>query len=247
MIFKFKGHEIELYDSIQNLPILRFQKFNKYQLMNSDIGNTFEDYDARLSKVLAFLGKGMTLEAIQELENQRQTVYNAYNEFSPILKAFAVMVKRVDEKEYTTYAPDDLQRILEHLNDIGYDIETSFKHLREVKKKVETELQVYFPNFFQKGNDNMTALRIKRAHKRLEGVLGANNQKEVYEVEKEILIGDKPNRWNVWIEGNMERQLEVDFHKYLIAVSEHTAIDIKETTTFTFYSIVEHLQEKKKP
>jgi len=47
MIFEFGKHEIEIYDNIQDLPILTFQKFNKYQMMASEIGNDFEDYDRR--------------------------------------------------------------------------------------------------------------------------------------------------------------------------------------------------------
>ena len=35
--------------------------------------------------MLAFLKKEMIPEAIQELENRRQTVFNAFNNFTPIL------------------------------------------------------------------------------------------------------------------------------------------------------------------
>ena len=87
MVYKFKNHEIEIYDSIQNLPVLRFQKFNKYQMIASEIGNDFADYDKRTEKALAFLHKNMVQEAIQELNNRRQTVFNAYNEFTPIGKS----------------------------------------------------------------------------------------------------------------------------------------------------------------
>jgi len=89
MIYKHEKHEIELFDSIHDLPILRFQRFNKYQMIASEIGNTFTDYDARMQKTIQFLKKDMKAEAIQELENQRQCVFNAFNEFTPLGKSFA--------------------------------------------------------------------------------------------------------------------------------------------------------------
>jgi len=118
MVYKHGKHEIELFDSIHNLPILRFQRLNKYQMQSSEIGNTFADYDQRTVKVIQFLKKGMTEEAVQELENRRQTVFNAFNEFTPMGKSLAVLVKRIDDVEYHDYSPDNLDRCLEHLERI---------------------------------------------------------------------------------------------------------------------------------
>lgn len=150
MIYKHKGHEIELYDSIHNLRILRFQRFNKYQMIASEIGNTFEDYDERTKKVLNFMNKKMYVEAIQELENRRQTVFNAYNEFTPIGKSFAILVKRIDDVRYNDFSPDDLDRCLIHLNRIGVDYETLTKKLSEVKKKSKPNWLFIIRNFFQR-------------------------------------------------------------------------------------------------
>lgn len=150
MTYKFNNHEIEMFDSIQNLPILRFQKFNKYQMIASEIGNTFADYDQRTTKALQFLQKGMTNEAIQELENRRQTVFNAFNEFTPVGKSFAVLVKRIDKVKYKNFAPDDLDNCLNHLERIGFDFETSIEKLKEVKKKSKRNWLCIFQRISQR-------------------------------------------------------------------------------------------------
>jgi hypothetical protein len=247
MVYKFKNHEIEIYDSIQNLPVLRFQKFNKYQMIASEIGNDFADYDKRTEKALAFLHKNMVQEAIQELNNRRQTVFNAYNEFTPIGKSFAVLIKRIDKQVYEMYAPDDLDAILKHLNDIGFNFKTSMIKLREVKKKIETELVVYYPNFFPKNTEqNKSYLRVSRVNAMLDMIINNDDSysERVFEIEKEILEDDKPNIWNVWQDNNMERVLEVDFQKFGISVMELSGQNLTEITTFTFYATVEHLKEK---
>lgn len=246
MIYSHKDHEIEIFDSIQNLPILRFQKFNKYQMQSVEIGNSFEDYDNRTLKIIQFLKKDMKSDAIKELENRRQSYWNAMNEFTPKGKSFAVLVKRIDDVKYDLFAPDDLDRCLEHLNRIGFDIESSMTKLKEVKKKIEAELVVYYPKYFPKnGNIEHTILRVKRMNAMLDGLIESkDNEKHIFDIEKDILKEDKPNVWNIHQEDNMERTLEVDFHKFAIAVTEKTGQKISEIMTFTFYATVEYLTDK---
>jgi len=70
---------------------------------------------------------------------------------------------------------------------------------------------------------------------------------ELYKVEKEILNYDKPNSWNVYDDHNMERELEVDFQKFGVAVAAQVGVDINKVSTFTFYASLEHLKDKNKP
>lgn len=114
------------------------------------------------------------------------------------------------------------------------------------------ELSIYYPDVFQKnGNVNQNVLRIGRMNAILDEIEGLTDtetaQKEVYNFEKELLSLDKPNIWNVHEEGNMERVLEVDFHKFGVSVAEMTGINLENTSTFTFYASVELLKERAKP
>ncbi len=150
MIVEVKGHKIELYDSTQDLPILRFQKFNKYVMIANEVGNTFEDYDQRTVKALSFLQKEMVPEAIQELSNRRQTVFNAFNEFSPKSKAFAVLIKRIDGKYYDGYSPGELDEALKHLDRIGLSYVNSMETLNDVKKNSKRSFRYIFRRIFQR-------------------------------------------------------------------------------------------------
>jgi len=150
MIYKHENHEIELFDSIHDLPIMRFQKYNKYLMQASEVGNTLEDYDEKTLKAVQFLKKNMLAEAIQEFENRRQCVFNALNEFSPQGKAFAVLVKRIDKIEYKDFTPDSLDRCLVHLDKIGLGNATSIEKLKEVKKKSKQNFMSIFQKLFRK-------------------------------------------------------------------------------------------------
>ena len=108
-------------------------------------------------------------------------------------------------------------------------------------------MQVYFPKDFPKNPDlNHTALRVKRVNEILAGIIsGEMNEENIYSIEKELLQTNKPNNWNVHVEGNMERMLEVDFKKYGLQVSKHTGMTLEAMSTFTFYASVEQIKEIK--
>lgn len=148
MTIEFNGHKIEVYDNTQNLPILRFQKFNKYLMLANEVGNSFEDYDARTAKALQFLQKNMVTEAIQELNNRRQAVFNAYNEYSPAGRGFAILVKKIDDKVYTGISPDELDEVLRHLEKVGIGYDMTLKTMTEIKKKSNWNLRYIFRAFF---------------------------------------------------------------------------------------------------
>lgn len=150
MRYKHGKHTIEIFDSIQDLPILRFQRFNKYQMQSVEIGNTFEDYNERTIKTIQFLKKGMYQEAAQELENRQLTVFNAFNEYSPKVKAFAVLVRKIDDKDYSLFTPENLDRCIEHLERIGISNAKSIEKLKDVKKKSKRNCRRIFQTFFQK-------------------------------------------------------------------------------------------------
>ena len=106
---------------------------------------------------------------------------------------------------------------------------------------------VYFPAYFPKnGNRQQTGLRIQRMKVMLDAIIDQETKQDdnIFDIEKQILETDKPNVWNVWTPGNMERVLEVEFRKFGIAVMEHSSESIEQISTFTFYSTVEHLKEK---
>lgn len=134
MIVEVKGHTIEVFDSIDELGILRFHKFNKYQMQANEVGSDFADYEARTEQTYKFLQKKMFKEAIKELNNRRLTVFNAYNN-NPIRgKAFAVMIKQIDDKRYNGTGQDEIKEILNHLERIGLSYIKSMEILIDVKK-----------------------------------------------------------------------------------------------------------------
>lgn len=126
---------VEFYASPHDLPIKRFQKFNKHVMIDTEVGVSFDDFEQRTHKAVAFLANGMIEDGLKELENRRQLVFNAFEEYSPKHYALALMVKKIDGVECKDMTEEGLSNILEKLNEIGYSEKKLNEDLAEVKKK----------------------------------------------------------------------------------------------------------------
>ena len=110
------------------------------------------------------------------------------------------------------------------------------------------ELKVYFPEDFSDSETiDQNALQIKLANQYLEDIINDKySEDEISEIETQILKKNAPNIWNVYVEGNIDQKLEVDFRVYSISVSDHLGVSVDNMTVFDFYSAIRYLKQKQK-
>ena len=133
MITKINGKKVELYDSIESMPIVRFHKYNKMLLIDAGIGSDLGDFDRHIERALIYIrGKDMN-KAANELENLRQNVYFVQSEISPKNIAFAVLVKSIDGKPTNDLSDEALKEVCETLS--GASKEELTEQTESVKKK----------------------------------------------------------------------------------------------------------------
>lgn len=108
---------------------------------------------------------------------------------------------------------------------------------------------MYYPKHFKTNDEeNFNIVFKNRLEAEVDSIINSEDfSEEIYNFEKQMLELRKPNIWNVYAEGNLEIQMEVEFEKFLLAVSEHTNERIDEVSTFRFYALVDFLKEKFKP
>lgn len=240
-------HKIKVYSSNETLSIKRYQKFQKFLMIENEVGSSFIDYDTRTSRAIEFLNKGMVDEAVIELENRRQMVYNAFEEFSPKNFALALLIHSIDDVVYTNYSDEGLKEILDRLDEIGFDKAKLDETVSEVKKKIEFQREIYFKSASKNsGEIERNGAILKKLKADVNLILDDNeeNKKALFDSEKEILELQKPNIWNIYIDGNMEIEMEVEFEKFLLTISEHTTENINEISVFRFDTLIEYLKEK---
>ena len=131
---KLGAHEVEYYDAIDDLPVVRYHRFQKLLLIDAGIGSDIASFDRRLESARRFLMAGKPEQVQQELENIRQCVHLIQSSVSPSHLAFAALVTRLDGKECTDLSDDALAAVTAMLGDVKEsDIATA---VEEVKKKL---------------------------------------------------------------------------------------------------------------
>lgn len=134
-VLDVKGHKVNLYNGAEDMPMKRYQRFNKFLMLSNEVGSDFADFNRRSIKAVEFLKKEMVKEAIQELENRRQMVYNAFMEYSPSGRALAILVHSIDDVVYNDISADGLQIVIDKLDEIGFTQNETVSNVDAVKKK----------------------------------------------------------------------------------------------------------------
>ena len=127
------GHKVVLYDSIDELPIARFHKYNRYLLVDAGVGSEISDFDNHIERVVRYIRNKDNESAGKELENLRQNVFMVLSEQNIKHLSFACLVKTIDGKANDDLSPDGLAKVLELLSETPRgDIQ---ENLSSVKKK----------------------------------------------------------------------------------------------------------------
>lgn len=236
-------HRIEMYDAIDELPIVRFHKYQKFLLIDSGIGSDIAAFDQRTEKARRFLMAGNVEQAQKELENLRLAVHFIQQEINPQHRAFAVLVTMVDGKECRDLSDDGLTRVLELLQDVPVKELTA--RLEAVKKKIDADLMTYFPALF---NDSTVKeyydLLKRRALRVLENIMAgkADPVREVEDLTTALITYTKPQLFT-GPEG-VEVQSDRQFENLCLALSEQLHMKPKECMVLEFYNAFDFLRER---
>lgn len=127
------GKAVELYDSIEDLPVRRFHKYNKMVLLDAGLGSNISDFDRHAERLTRYVYTGKADEARRELDNMRMGVYLVQSEVSPRYMSFAVLVKSIDGEPCEDLSDDGLRRVVDMCANIPNSIMTA--QMEAVKKK----------------------------------------------------------------------------------------------------------------
>lgn len=126
---------VKVYDSIDEMPIVNFQKYNKYLLIDSGIGSDADDIDAHAVKIAKYIKANDSRKALQELQNMRQNMHMVNSEISPKYLAFAALIHSIDGKEVNDLSDDGLKGLLQDLKEVKHSKVIDF--LYGLKKKLQ--------------------------------------------------------------------------------------------------------------
>jgi len=131
----YKNHKIEFYEGILDMPFGRFSTYNKYVMLDTELGSTLNDFDKIIVRINEFVNKEMKEEATNELLNLRFVINNILSEESHKGLAFATLIKRFNGKDVDDYSPANLKDILIKLSNAGLTVKDVIVKSEDLKKK----------------------------------------------------------------------------------------------------------------
>jgi len=245
-IEKIGKYEVEILDSIEEMLIDRFHVYNKYLLIDSSIGATPEAIDGHIEKIIKYINYKDDKSATLELMNMRQALHFIYNSVSPEHLAFACLIKRIDGIECNDLTENGLREIVNKLKE-GLTVGLIGNLLSFIKKKIEIELDLFFPDIFDNSRTKEYYLKLKeRALKKLEGIIeNKDNNKDIDEIDKNIFQMFKPKKF--FGKDSEEILYQKKFEEMCLMISKNLNINAKSMTVIEFYSAFEMLKKENKP
>lgn len=233
---------VRVYDSIDEMPIVNFQKYNKYLLIDSGIGSDADDIDAHITRVAKFIKSNNAKKALQELQNMRQNMYMVNSEISPKYLAFAALIYSVDGKEVNDLSDDGLKKLLQDLKDIKHSKVIDF--LLWLKKKITSELETYFPGDFVNPKEKEAYDKLKnRTLLVLDSIINDTDNTEQIELIDTMMLNMHTPKVFIGSE-SVEVKYDKQFESTCLLIAQKTNMDAKKMTVLQFYNAVDNIKQQ---
>lgn len=235
-------HTLKLYEDIDEMPIVNFQKYNKYLLIDAGLGSDIDDVDSHIVAIARYIKASETKKAIQELQNMRQTLHLINSELSPKYLAFAALIHSVDGKEVTDLSDEGLKSLLQELKEIKHS--TIINFLVNLKKKVTTALELYFPEEFVSPKEKETYDTLKRRTLFvLESLVNnVDTSAQVEEIDKVLLKTGSPKSFSGG--ESVEIKYDKQFEGLCLLIAQKANLDARKMTVLQFYNAVESIKKQ---
>lgn len=245
MITEINGKKVELYDSIESMPIVRFHKYNKMLLIDAGIGSDLGDFDRHIERALIYIRGKDTSKAVSELENLRQNVYFIQSGISPKNIAFAVLVKSIDGKPNDDLSDEALTKVCETLS--GASKEELTEQTESVKKKIDEELKLYFPKLFEDATLKEYYDQLKaRTMLILKTIIAEKPTEEeaqkIDSITEKLITYFNPDTFSG--SDGLEVRHDRNFENMCLIISKSLHADPKKFTVLEFYNAFEYIRDE---
>lgn len=243
-IIKIKNHTLEFYDSIEEIPIRNFHKFNKYLLIESGVGSDLDSINAKINRIIWFIQKKDDRNAVLELNNIRQGFHLISQNLNLEHLATVALLKSIDGKPVENHSLETHKKLVELLQD--EPIGKIRKLFLGLKKKIENELFAYFPSQFDNSSTKEYLDSLKnRALALLDSLIRKKDNSEILKKIDDYLYSlIKPNPF--FGKENREIAFDKQFEDMCLFLSQEINQDPWSMTVLQFYNSFEYIKRKLK-
>lgn len=239
------GTELKVYTDIDELPIVNFQKYNKYIMLDAGLGSDIDSIDQHIINIAKLVNNNDKKKAMQELQNLRQNMYFVVNEISPKYMAFAALVHSINGEVVKDLSDESLKNIISRIQDAKHS--KILDIMLWLKKKLYTELEQYFPEDFGVSAKEKSAydkIKAKTVYL-LRGVIEDDEDKynsEIFRLDNELFSMYTPS--NFAGKDSAEIKYDKQFESACALIGQKLSMDAKKMTVLSFYNSVSLIQKE---
>mgnify|MGYP000913819870 CR=1 FL=1 len=237
-------YKVELYDSIDELPIKRFHKFNKYLLVDAGVGSDLNDINEKIGRIMRFVELSDKVNANMELENLRQALYLVSQGTNVRHLALMVLIKSVDGVENSDLSDEKLRFLQKQLGETSVGFFNRL--LQSVKKKIDNEINLYFPGQFDDAavKEYHDKLRFRILFQLDSIIRNADHKQEIDQIDDFLLTLAKPKVFS----GKESTEIKYDrqFEDMCLFLSHELSLDIDKLSVLQFYNSFEYIKKHRK-
>lgn len=135
-IIKLNGNYLEMYNSIDELPIVNFQNYNRAILIDAGLGSDLSDVANHITTIRRQVANKDFENANKELVNLQHNLSFIVSSTSPLNRAFYALIKSVNGKDLTDYSDVAIDKLIFKLSKKGLTIGKVKGFLNSVKKNL---------------------------------------------------------------------------------------------------------------
>lgn len=246
---KVNGHILEIYEGIDELPIVNFQKYNKCLIIDSGIGSDVDSIGDHIVTLAKLIGSGKEedkIKALTELENMQSNLMMVCSEVSPNNMAFVSLVHKVDGEVVTDLSDTGLKKVLSKIQDVKQSFVVRMLH--GLKKNFSNELESYFPGLFFDDSRQKEAIddMARKAILIYESIIDPEKKdyydKELSNIERKSLDRYKPKKFRG--KSSIEIQYDKQFESSCVLIYQKTSSDAKKMSVLQYYTTLDIIKKQ---
>lgn len=250
-LFEINSVPVRMYSSDREMPMRRYNIFQKLLLIEAGIGSDMNAVNRRFEKLHSYQAAGMQAEAMREAENLHYSIHAVLNSIDYKTATFACLIAQIGDDKCEDITEEGLARTSERLLSLGVTVADIDDSVEEVKKKLSSELAKHFPQIFPPDEEFQFYASVKQRMLLRAAIANGDDSSETRDklalADRYFLSVGKPQNFRDDDPENILVALDTQFATLAALLDSNSSSSSQDLAVFDFYARLSYHMRQNKP